>query len=852
MLIAVGKSRKDIRWHNTDYTWESFLDLLREPYRTHETVREYKALSKAEKGAIKDIGGFVGGALNGGRRKAEAVRNRCLVTLDLDNAGPEAWENAALWGWRCACYSTHSHTPEKPRLRMVFPLDREVTVEEYEAIARKVAQYIGFEQLDLSSFEPSRLMYWPSCPSDGEYIFRVQDGELLCADEVLQSYGHDDAWKDSRLWPTGRIEAEVRVKEAKRQGRPEDKPGIVGLFCRTYDVPAAIDTFLPDVYVEGEHGRYTYAAGSTADGAVLYDDGAFLYSHHGTDPCGGLLVNAFDLVRIHKYGDLDDSVDADTEITKRPSYKKMLDLAAEDDGVKDTAAREREAEVAERFGDLTGAEEEEDPDWRKRLTVDRKTGEIEPTIQNAMTLLRNLPDFKGKLGYNPMSDVITVKGELPWWTQQKYDRLEDMFDDDPDFCPPKLTDDGESAWTENDWSSFYAYFEPLGFPTRGKTNGVLEHALRNVSMEHTFHPIRTYLAGLKWDGVSRVSTMFIKWLGAEDTPLDREITRLWMIAGVDRIMRPGCQFDSMLITCGPQGIGKSRMLRMLARGFFTNSVTAANMSKQTAELLQGMWIVEMGELDGMKKGEQTQIKNFITATSDRYRGAYTRTAETHPRQCILAGTSNEASFLRDDTGERRYWIMPVKGTGDEGRMAGLKDEVDQLWAEAVVLWKRRMTERRQPGQRLADVDLCLFLEDKALKEQMEQRQQGYKLPEDDRDEVIGYLNALRPANWYDMSAADRKGFAMGDWLGDPSSCTLRIDRISVKELRCELFGERMEDTGRKTSRALRLVDILDSTPEWRKVGKRIDPAYGNGPRQYWVRVGSPEDLRLKQKERANK
>ena len=853
MLIAVGRSRKDTRWHNTEYTWETFLEKLREPYRSHETTREYRAMSKADKAQAKDIGGFVGGALNGGRRKAENVRDRCLVTLDLDDAGQDAWENAALWGWTCACYSTHSHTPEKPRLRMIFPLDRTVTVEEYEAIARKVAEYIGFEQLDVTSFEPSRLMYWPSCPSDGEYVFREQEGEVLCADEVLQSYGPDDAWTDSRLWPTGKIETEVRVREVKRQGDPTEKPGIVGLFCRTYDIPAAIDAFLPDVYTEGEHGRYTYAAGSTADGAVIYEDGAFLYSHHGTDPCGGQLVNAFDLVRIHLFGDLDEGCDPDTEITKRPSYQKMSAFAAEDNGVKNTSAMEKEAEVAERFGDLMGdGSDEEDPDWRKKLTVDKKTGEIEPTIANACILLRNLPDFKGKLGYNPMSDVITVKGELPWWARQKYDRLTDLFEDmsgqvddsGTANTAPKLTQDGESPWTENDWPSYYAYFEPLGFPTRGAHNGVLDNALRIVSQENTYHPIRSYLASLEWDGVSRLDTMFIRWLGAQDTELDREITWLWMIAGVDRVMRPGCQFDEILITCGPQGIGKSRMLRQLARGFFTSSITAISMDKSTAEKLQGMWIVELGELDGMKRGDMTSIKNFITSTDDRYRGAYARTAVTHKRQCILAGTSNEASFLRDSTGERRFWIMPVTGTGDRGEMRGFRDEVDQLWAEAVYLWKRRMLEYRAPGQRLEDVELCLYLKDPELDKEMQARQRGFKLPEEDREDVEGYLDKLRPENWYEMSASDRRGFAQGDWLGDPAVCTLRIDRISVKELRMELFGERQEDTGKKTSRSVRLVDILDSTPGWRKCQtKLLDPAYGNTPRQDWVRVGTELDRR---------
>ena len=319
MIISVGKSRKDIRWHNTDIGWYEFLERLREPYRTHETMREYKAMSKDEKGRAKDIGGFVGGALSSGRRKAANVLNRSLVTLDLDDAVSSAWDDAALWGWRMAMYSTHSHTPEQPRLRMVFPLDRVVSVDEYQAIARRVGEYIGIDQLDPSTHEPSRLFYWPSCPSDGEYLFREQDGEVLCADEILRSYGLDDAWKDSRLWPTGKNEAAVRLTEVKKQGDPTEKQGIVGLFCRTYDIHDAISTFLAHIYEEGTAGRYTYLAGSTADGAVIYEDGMFLYSHHGTDPCGGQLVNAFDLVRIHLFGELDDKNDEDLEITAHRS-----------------------------------------------------------------------------------------------------------------------------------------------------------------------------------------------------------------------------------------------------------------------------------------------------------------------------------------------------------------------------------------------------------------------------------------------------------------------------------------------------------------------------------------------------
>ena len=348
MIITTGKSRRDTKWKAEDIGWAELCSRLGSPVRTRETCREYRAMSREQQGAVKDIGGFVGGRLYGQRRCREAVADRCLVTLDADNAKPDTWDDvAAVWEGAMCCYSTHSSTPEKPRLRFVIPLNRAVTPEEYPAIARKLASRIGLETMDSSTYDVSRLMYWPSCPMDGVPFFGVLEGEPIDADAVLREYGLGEAWRDTTLWPLGKGEQEIVVTESRRQGDPEEKPGMVGLFCRAYDIPAAIDTFLPDVYEPAGEGRYTYRAGSTVGGAVLYDGGRFLYSHHGTDPCGGRLVNAFDLVRIHKFRELDGGREETpgagerSDVTKLPSYRKMLEFAAQQDGVKLRTAEER-------------------------------------------------------------------------------------------------------------------------------------------------------------------------------------------------------------------------------------------------------------------------------------------------------------------------------------------------------------------------------------------------------------------------------------------------------------------------------------------------------------------------------
>lgn len=332
LTITVGQSRKALTWKPETITWEALVQRLSTCKRTPETVLQYQAMTKDERSAAKDVGGFVGGRLRGERRKADAVLGRQLLVLDADNAPADFRAAVTGWAvsWACCAHTTHSHTPERPRYRLVLPLTREVTADEYEAVARWLSNEIGMEYFDDSTYEAARLMYWPSASSDGEFIAWHQDGDWLDPDYVLAQYAD---WRDTSSWP--RTDKAVRqlTEAARKQGDPTQKPGIVGAFCRVYDVPAAIERYLPDVYREDGNGRYTYLAGSTAQGMVTFDDGQFCRSYHATDPASGKLINAFDLVRIHLYGALDDDVDEDTPVNQRPSYQGMRTLCREDEAV---------------------------------------------------------------------------------------------------------------------------------------------------------------------------------------------------------------------------------------------------------------------------------------------------------------------------------------------------------------------------------------------------------------------------------------------------------------------------------------------------------------------------------------
>ena len=302
LKIAYGDSRLSKRWINKKTTFDGLCERFKVTRRTTETVAEYKRFTKDRRDAAKDVGGYVLGHLKGGRRKKDTVESRSGITLDADHAGSNFIDTVEmLFPHKCVIYSTHSHTPEEPRLRMVIPLAREVSPDEYAAVSRLVAEIIGMDFFDDSTYEPERLMYWPSTPSDGEYIFKEIDGDVLDPDACLSKLSD---WHDCSLWPTSCRQSEVIQRSIRQQQDPLEKEGLVGAFCRAYSIEDVIATFLSDVYeASAMSGRYDYIPADSSAGVVLYES-KWSYSHHATDPACGRLLNAFDLVRIHKFTDL--------------------------------------------------------------------------------------------------------------------------------------------------------------------------------------------------------------------------------------------------------------------------------------------------------------------------------------------------------------------------------------------------------------------------------------------------------------------------------------------------------------------------------------------------------------------
>ncbi|MDH6354700.1 putative DNA primase/helicase [Dysgonomonas sp. PH5-45] len=743
--IAIGRSRKEVNWKNKTVDWSAFLNRIKDTHRTHETFSQYLGMNKTMQSDIKDIGGFVGGFIAGGRRKIENVSHRQLVTLDIDFGTMDIWADFKLMGFAGAIYSTHKHSPDKPRLRLIVPLDREVSREEYEPIARYIANEYDINAFDDTTFDVCRLMYWPSSPKDGDYIFEYSDGEWMSADDILNSYTD---WTDASSWPISERVDKAVHSEIKKQEIPTEKKGIVGAFCRTYSISEAIDKFLAEEYEACDvENRFTYKHGSTAAGLVVYDD-LFAFSHHGTDPASGKLCNAFDLVRVHKFGIKDTDSKENTPANKLPSYIAMQEFATKDGEVRKTIAEERLESAKEDFEDFTEEDvvEVEDDTWLEKLDVDSK-GVTKASITNCRLIFENHKAFKGKFAYNEFRNTNDVMGNLPW----------------------RRVDKSMNIWNNFDNGHLSEWFE-RNFDISHESK--LKIAKLNTFDMHRYHPVRDYLNSLKWDGVKRVETVFIDNLGAADTPYTRAVTLKSLVAAVARIFEPGVKFDYVSVLVGEQGVGKSVTLQKLGKsdkGWFSDNFDLKG-TNQDVEQVLGVWIKEIQELAGFRGKDAEKVKSFISSRQDECRLAFKEEKGYFPRQCVFFGTSNDYNFLNDPSGNRRFWPIRTYVQEPTKDFRRLEDEVDQIWAEAVQIYKN--------GE-------SLFL-DKNTEAMARRMQDDYRSIDEWEELIREYLDIEWPENWKEMDLGSRKLFLNGDELAPKGE--VKRDKFSVLDIWCERFN----------------------------------------------------------------
>lgn len=770
LVIAYGNNRQAKTWTNKTITFDELKERLKVTIRTPESAEEYAKFNKAKCDTVKDHGGFVAGALKGGRRKIDTVELRSMVALDgdrIDKAFLESYEANAPY--TSLLYTTHSSTEEHPRVRLVYPLTRDVTPEEFVAVSRYLADMLGIDYFDECSYQPNQLMYWPSTPSNGVYVFKDVEKEWLNPDDILSAHPE---WTDPTRLPTSSRESRANTTRTAEVKDPLGKDGTVGLFNRTYfPINRAIEKFLSDVYEPTDNeNRYHYIKSSSMAGVEIIEEGKFAYSHHAKDPAYLKLCNAFDLVRIHRFGD-DDS---------KKSFNAMCELAMEDDEVKRLAMEKKLLEAETDFTDS-------DSDWMTRLKYQPRTGLLENSVYNLNLILNNDPDFQN-FAFNELANRIQITGPLPW------ERPE-----------------GNSFWRDADTAQLKSIIDIryLAFSSRNH-----DVAFTKAADDRHFHPVRDYLNSLpEWDGVKRVEDLFIKYLQAEDTEYVRTVTRKTFAAAVARIYVPGIKFDCVPVLDGDQGIGKSTIVKdLVSPEYYSETLSLTDMDdKSGAEKLQGFWAVEIGELAGMKKADIEKVKAFLSTCDDKYRPSYGRVVESHPRQCIIIATVNgERGYLRDITGNRRFWIIKLHQKKQKKTWNFTPEFRAQFWAEAKEIWKS--------GEKL-------YLEGDVLAEAEKMQQSAMEV-----DERVGmveeYLNTMLPDDWDKMDLFQRRNYLNGSEFGSPARVAKELrTEVSNAEIWCECFGKSLQEL--KPTDSYSIAALMSQIGGWERTTTiKRQPIYG--------------------------
>lgn len=874
MKFAEGRKTNFGKVENRVVPLGRFVRAFEEPVRTGETRAEYDRLDDQTQLRKKAENGWRFRApVDGDTRNRRSVLPATMLTYDFDYASVEFAESALsgelLEGIPHLVHTTRRHLPDHPRIRIYIFLAEALDAETYSAASRIICQKLldpQMENVDPVSFRPAQMMFMPTVSKDGEYRVHIDtEGDFLDWQAYLDVFEAEEGdWRDLSNLPTTASEGPLRQTKEKAED-PTEKEGPVGTFCRAYDIMDAIDKFLPDVYEEVDETtskpRYTYLGGTTRNGAEVQDGGLFLYSHHGSDPCSDMLVNAWDMVRIHKFGQLDEKIDMDTPMGKRPSWKAMMEFVLKDELFKEHLVKDKyesvediDAEFDEvgdidddyvpgipnheldEIEDLIGTPEVDDhiapkylpgEDGLPVLTASSSTppekakkgwlakecefnpsdGMLMNNLSNTRIIVQSDARLYGVIQFNEFKHERVMRKDF----QSKIDGLWTIY------CENRHDGDPWEDYHDDVIRAMLEY--PNGDGKRGYgmkvTDRDLKAAINIASKQWTFHPVRQRLLSFKWDGVSRVEELFIKYLGAPDDAYHREIARLWCIAAVTRVFEPGHKFDFVPILEGLQGKGKSTFIEILALDWSGTLQANFHDTQKLMEELKNVWIAELPELGNMSRSAVEDIKAFIAGVQTTVRMAYARNPTTFKRQQVFMGSTNKSEYLADTTGNRRFW--PVHCDVDDIDLNGLRRNVEMIWAEAVYLY--RCMRRDQP-----EGTLPLYLSNPKAKAEALARQESRR-QQTEADHYAGQI-----LDYVDTAFRDGDDFDEAPWAYRHEICAIEIWERALGENGKLGRGPLLE-----IQRAMEIIG-------WRWETKR--KSFKNyGQQKYWQRpIGDMERL----------
>jgi putative DNA primase/helicase len=833
---------------NKVIAWPKFCERLGTPTIDTLTSEQYHKLSQKDRHERKNQGWFVGGTFKDGIRRQSNIEGRSMLCYDIDECSPELFASLTAdvaTGYLAEkehfVYTTRSHTPETPRVRVVVPLSREITTGEFGPICRIVAFKIdeSMQQIDPVSFRITQLMFLPSRSKDGEFITNWRHGALLNPDDVLKDWARDYSRDYSRL-PRSPREAGKLREHGIKVGDPRKKRGIIGAWCRAHSITELLAEQWADLYEPGDATvdgtlRYTYKPGSTTNGVLIYDD-LHAYSHHSSDPISNILVNAWDMERILRFGHLDKFCEQDEwdhDPRKLPSYKAMLEWAQDDTDTKwelqqadydaEAAADDMAVEADPEEVAAADAEPVLAPDrtWERQLET-TGDGIVKSTLHNIVTILENAVHFKGAFAHNAFLERNVLRQQIASRRLGRSTRpIRDKLSGDP--------------LRDVDIATARAILEAphgpgkVGWGLRVSAHNMHE-AVDVVSERNQFHPVREFMQACRWDGVPRLRKLLATYWHTPDDEYHAQVGYLFALAAVTRVHEPGHKFDFVPIFEGREDLLKSTAIMVLAGQDWYGEFTEHDMrgTREIVEKLSGKLLVEMSELTAMlddRRSAET-MKAMLSSSTDRARLAYRRNEAEFRRQGILLGTTNQKEYMRGHTGNRRLWPVEVPERID---VEGVRRDRELLWAEALAEYQ---WWRRQPAHLDLRVPLPLFLTGEAAATAL--RLQGTKMQASEHGSRQGIIAA-----WLDQPVpqSQSKPGWRPDGSEDPPVDEPRVlrQRVCLHDVRYFALDE--HEGRRATSRDLSLV--MSHVEGWAKntVAHRCGKF---GAQTTWSRIGSSE------------
>lgn len=758
--VTTAPKMNSLHYTAGQVTWGELKEWMEQPAST-KACGQY-VLGRFGKTTVrhKQPDGTVGDPCTGLHRIKTAVEHRGGLTLDVDHATHEFLEKVKALPYTYILHTTYSSTAEEPRYRLLVPTSRTMTPDEYHAAAASVMQTLGEDNFDPGSVQPERYMFRPSEKAKGTFWYEVYEGPLADVEELLSDFQED-------------LSTVPLPRPHKNKRNPFEIEGTVGEFNRAYEDFAALIQEYDLPYESDTSDRWHLVGASAAAGMGVVSDG-LVYSHHSNDPAYGQTCSAFDLVRLHMFGDLDENAKTGTPINKLPSTAAMLEVANMDPLVMNERYKDVAIDFNDPAGDLVASDDDEHaPDWRTGFRVNQRSGEPTDDIRNWDLIAQNDPVVQG-LFYNELTMALQTEKDLPW-----------------------RTGDAREVFDKADEAALANHIERT-YRLKA-TDQTIYRMLSDGPRNRVVNPVADYLTSLTWDGKPRVETCLPGVLPTEYT---RMVARKSLVAAAARMLSPGIKWDHMLMIVGDEGLGKSHWIERMSKGW--NNNLGPIKDKDTVLAMHGSWITTSDEGHSMRKADFDALKEFLTRTHDKFRMPYDRDTRNYPRRCVIWGTTNDPAFMKRQEGNRRF--LPVTATTKVDFTALTPEYVDQVWAEAVHLYR-------------AGEPLWLNPEESAMAYTVrDEHMEDDPLP----GRVQEFLETPLPSNWGKMSKMDRMMY-----IDSPDSVlTGELERIDLtcSAMLWDGLGHRNPPRPGETRPIIKAIEEL---PGWVKLPRQVHvPGYG--------------------------